>query len=93
MNPSITNFPLLVIASNKLRIGARKAKQWACPSFMSIAWVTFLSHLIPKLCVAQKRFQNFCIYVENVLKAEKIANLPSLRKKREASTETEPRWR
>jgi hypothetical protein len=36
MNPWITNFLLLVISSHKSRVGACKARQWACPIFTSV---------------------------------------------------------
>jgi hypothetical protein len=39
MSPWITNFLLLVISSHKLKVCARKARQWACPRLVSVVCV------------------------------------------------------
>ncbi len=36
MNPWITNFLTLVISCHKSRVGAREARQWTCPRFISV---------------------------------------------------------
>ncbi len=36
MNPWITDFLLLVISSQKARVGACEARQWTCPRFTSV---------------------------------------------------------
>jgi hypothetical protein len=38
MNLRITNFLFSVISSQKSRVGAREARQWACVRFISVVW-------------------------------------------------------
>jgi hypothetical protein len=42
MNPNsfITNVLLMVTSSHKSRVGARETRQWACPRFIRVVWLS-----------------------------------------------------
>jgi hypothetical protein len=88
MNPWITNFLLLVISIHKSRVGARKARQWACPRFISVVCggpgVKIQSHIAcqKNRYLSTKRFPaSSCLYRAKILRLVagifRLGNCPS----------------